>query len=122
MKWIIDNWSLIVVIICAAAIFIVYCNKFAKLPTQEQQKKVKALLLAIVVEAEKQFGSKTGKVKLSWAYSKFLETMPGMASVVTFEMFSQWVDEVLYEMRNMLSANTSLQDYIDGDPEKNPFK
>ena len=122
MKWIIDNWSLIVVIICAIFVALIWARKFSQLPSQEQQAKVKAFLLAIVVEAERQFGSQTGRVKLSWAYSKFIEAFPAIAPVVPFEVFSEWVDEVLDQMRIMLSDNSALRDYIDGEATKLPFK
>lgn len=122
MKWINDNWSLIVVLICAVVCFLLYVRKFATLSAAEREKYVKAFLLAIVVEAEKQFGSGTGRVKLSWTYSRFVEAFPGMISFVSFELFSKWVDEVLEQMKNMLSDNSELQSYIDGEAVKLPFK
>lgn len=114
MKWLIDNWTLLVVLICAAVVVYIRFIKFSSLPDEEQIKQVKAFLLAIVVEAEKQFGSKTGKVKLSWTYSQFIKAFPNLAPVIPFELFSQWVDEVLETMRNLLSNNENLKSYVEG--------
>ena len=115
MKWLIDNWSLLVVLVAVIVVVVCYVKKFSALPSQEQQAKIKAWLLAIVVEAERQFGGQTGKIKLSWAYSKFVEAFPSLAPVVPFELFSSMVDEVLEQMRNLLESNESIRKYVEGE-------
>lgn len=114
MQWLYDNWSLLVVILAAIVVVYVRFKKFAGLPSDEQQAKAKAILLAIVIEAERQFGGQTGKLKLSWAYSRFVELYPSLASLIPFELFSTLVDEVLEQMRNLLETNESIKRYVEG--------
>ena len=114
MKWLIDNWSLLVVIVCAAAVVFVYIKKFADLPSEEQLAKVKSALLYLCIEAEKELGSKTGSAKLSYVYGKFVELFPSLAPVIPFTLFSSMVDEVLSQMRNMLESNKNLSEYVGG--------
>ena len=114
MMWLEQNWSLLVVIIAFVVVVLHYFKKFSGLPSEQQLAKVKAFLLAIVVEAERQFGSQTGKIKLSWAYSKFCETFPSLAPVIPFETFSAMVDEVLEQMRYLLETNEAVKKYVEG--------
>ena len=81
MQWLINNWTLVVLLLCIIGVGFYYVKKFAALPTDTQLAKVKAYLLCIVIEAEKQFGSKTGKLKLSLVYSKFCETFPSLVQI-----------------------------------------
>ena len=115
MTWLINNWTLLVVLLAAVAVVVYYAKKFAQLPTAEQQEKIKAWLLAIVIEAERQFGEKTGQVKLSWVYAEFVKAYPALVSIVPFKLFSTLVDEVLDKMRNLLESNESLQKYVKGE-------
>lgn len=118
MRWIIDNWSLLVVILAAVAVVIHYYKKFSGLPSDEQIKKIKQWLLAVVIEAEKEFKGNTGRVKLSYVYSRFIEAFPSLAPVIPFELFSSLVDEVLEEMRHLLETNANLAKYVDLEGEK----
>lgn len=117
MSWIINNWSFLVVILACLVIGYVYVNKFKNLPTEQQQEMVKAWLLAIVIEAERTFKNKTGVVKLSWTYNRFCETFPYLADIISFELFSILVDEVLEQMKHLLETNKYISDYVALDKE-----
>ena len=62
---------------------------------EENLKMIKSWLLSVIVNAEKVYGGKTGKVKLSYVYGLFIEKFPKLARVISFETFSTIVDEVL---------------------------
>ena len=62
---------------------------------EENLKMIKSWLLSVIVNAEKVYGGKTGKVKLSYVYGLFIEKFPKLAKIITFETFSMLVDEVL---------------------------
>ena len=62
---------------------------------EENLKMIKSWLLSVIVNAEKVYGGKTGKVKLSYVYGLFIEKFPKLARVISFETFSAIVDEVL---------------------------
>lgn len=53
MQWINDNWSFLVVVICAVALMLLYLRKFTALPSGEQLMKVKEWLLWAVIMAER---------------------------------------------------------------------
>ena len=115
MKWLIENWSLLVVLLSAVAVVAVYARKFAQLPSEQQIAKIKACLLLWVVLAEKEFGKKTGALKLRWVYDKFIEKFPSLVDVVPFDLFAQWVDEALTQMKHLLDTNKEVSSFVEGD-------
>lgn len=113
MKWLVENWSLLVVIACAVVCFIVGFKKFAEQPTEKQIEMLRQWLLYAVIEAEKEFGSGTGALKLRAVYDEFCKTFPDLTDVITFAMFSALVDEALERMRELLSTNKDLECYVE---------
>jgi hypothetical protein len=109
MKWLIENWSLLVVIFACVCVGFVYVKKFLDKPTDEQMAKIKEWLLYAVMEAEAQFGRGTGKLKLHYVYDMFITRFPGFIDIISFEMFSKLVDEALDEMRNLLKFNLDIK-------------
>lgn len=70
---------------------------------------IKSWLLSVIVNAEKVYGGKTGKVKLSYVYGLFIEKFPKLAKIISFETFSTLVDEVLKINENFVdNAGTSI--------------
>ena len=117
MEFIMANWWLIIVVI-ALAIFAVYSIMvFAKMPTNAQLASVKEWLLYAVATAEKELGSGTGQLKLRYVYDMFILRFSALAKVISFEAFSQLVDEALYVFRNMLKDNQAVIQYVGAAPE-----
>lgn len=114
MKWIVDNWSLLVVLVCIGTIAVIAIKKFAALPTDEQLDKVKEWLLFAVVQAEKELGAKTGQIKLRYVYDMFLSKFPALVNIISFEQFSELVDEALDEMKHLMSTNNNIKIYVKG--------
>ena len=112
--WIIDNWYFVVVLLAFIALSIVYIRKFYGMPSEEQVHKIKEWLLYAVILAEKELGGGTGQMKLRYVYDLFLEKFPSIARVVTFDMFSLWVDEVLEQMRHILETNEKIATFVGG--------
>lgn len=115
MKWIIDNWSLLVVILSVVVIAIVYAKKFVEMPSEAQIKKVREWLLYAVIMAEKELGGGTGQIKLRYVYNLFAERFPSLVPIVPFELFSALVDEALEKMRHLLDTNLDIKAYVEGD-------
>lgn len=113
MKFFADNWFLFVVLVAFIVIVVRFCKIFSALPSETQIAKIKEWLLYIVIEAEKQFGSGTGRVKLSWVYSQFVKAFPSLVPIISFEMFSKLVDEVLEQMRLILQDNSNVRAYVE---------
>ena len=117
MEFITDNWYIILVAVAAVAVAIYLVIKFFKLPRETQIAKVKEWLLFAVTQAEKEFGSGTGQLKLRYVYDMFIVKFPSIAKVISFEAFGLMVDEVLEKFRDLLDKNQSLQNYITGDKQ-----
>ena len=97
MKWLVDNWSLLVVIAGIVA-YVVLSGK----------KSVKEWLLYAVFMAEAEWGSGTGKLKLRTAYDMFVAKYPVISKIIPFSVFSLWVDEALKEMKKILEENLDI--------------
>lgn len=114
MDFIINNWLAVLmalVVVCAASIYI---YKFFTSSKEEQIATVRRWLLWAVIEAEKEFGSGTGKLKLHSVYDMFVSTFPWMVNVISFKTFSNMVDDALDEMNELLSNNLAIFNYVEG--------
>lgn len=115
MEWIIDNWyvvlAFVAVLTCAG--FAVY--HFFGLPTDKQVAKVKEWLKYAVTLAEKELGGKTGQLKLRMVYDMFLSKFPAIANVISFELFSSWVDESLDWLNKQLESNQAINTVVKGE-------
>ena len=117
MIWLADNWFLLVLVISAIVLGVRFAKKFSQMPSDAQSAKVKALLLLWVIEAEKTFKGGTGVIKLRWCYDRFTERFNGLASIVPFEVFAYWVDEVLVNMKHLLETNPNILEYVNKDDD-----
>lgn len=114
MKFLSENWYIILAGVCALAVLIYLIVKFFKLPRATQIAKVKEWLLYAVTEAEKELGSGTGQLKLRYVYDKFVAQFPYLVQFVSFEMFSKLVDEVLVKFKEMFKTNEAVKQYVHG--------
>lgn len=112
MDFIIEHWYIIIaaLVIFAAVGYAVYY--FIKKPKPEQLNKVREWLLWAVTEAEKTLGAKTGKLKLRQVYDMFVVRFPWLAKIISFECFSEMVDDALVEMRKLLDTNEAVASYV----------
>ena len=115
MKFLIENWYVIVGLLAVLECVIYAGYRFLKLPTKAQEAKVKEWLLWAVTNAEKELGGGTGKLKLRQVYDLFVQRFPAVAMAVSFDTFSQWVDDALTEMRKMLVENQAAAELVKGD-------
>lgn len=75
--------------------------------------KIREWLLLAVSDAEREYGSGTGKLKLVRVYDRFIEKFPKLQAIVPFALFSWLVDEALGVMRKMLE-NEKIAELIVG--------
>ena len=80
-----------------------------------QRKNIKEWLLYAVIKAEKELGSKTGKIKLRQVYNEFIITFPVISKFIKFKWFSSLVDLALAEMKKLLNTNIQCNIYVKGD-------
>lgn len=69
------------------------------------EQKVKNWLVYAVTLAESELGSGTGQLKLRSVYNMFVLRFPKLSMIITFERFSDLVDDALDIMREMLKNN-----------------
>lgn len=69
-------------------------------------------LVWAVSEAEAIFGSKTGELKLRYAYELAVERFPVIAKFIPFTLFSKLVDGALEVMRDMIEHNDHIAEAI----------
>lgn len=101
-----------VVFLCGGAVAV---WRFMTLPKSQQAAQIKGWLLQAVILAEREFGSGTGRIKLSSVYDKFLTRFPWLAKVITFDQFSGYVDESLVEAEKLLKSNAAVATLVEGE-------
>lgn len=114
MKFLIDNWMLLVALVAVLVSTGISIYSFYKKPTTEQLQSVKEWLLFAVTEAEKKLGGGTGQLKLRFVYDMFIQKFPHTSCLISFEMFSGLVDEALERMKAMLATNKAVETYVKG--------
>jgi hypothetical protein len=115
MTWLVENWFILVVGFAGVAIGVSVMYDFSKMPTQKQVETIKEWLLYACIQAEKELGSGTGQLKLRYVWDLFIARFPYLTKVVSFELFSSWVDTALIEMRMLLTQNKAIQEVVKGE-------
>jgi hypothetical protein len=114
MEIIINYWYIILAVIAVLVATAVAAYRYLGLPREEQLAKVREWLLWAVTGAEKELGGGTGKLKLRQVYDLFVMRFPWLVRVVSFDLFSDMVDDALEEMRSMLQTNTAVKVLVKG--------
>ena len=105
LNFILQNWDSI---LGALAIIIV-----AVLAVVKQEKAVIfKMLYALVTEAEKQYGSGTGELKLSSVIAQIYEKAPAAVKVIPVSTLQSWVEEALEMAKEKWAKNTNVATYI----------
>jgi len=117
MNYLIENWFLIVGLAVVIVVLVMGAANIIMTPTAKQIEKIKEWLLYAIVTAEEIYGSNLGAVKLRWVYDGFITRFKWLSVIVSFEMFSQLVDESLEIMKEMLKSNKEMKRLVEGDKE-----
>lgn len=103
-----------VIIVAVAAILIgIFVLWFLKLGKEKQIQIIQEWLLLAVVKAEKELGNGTGQIKLRFVYDLFLDKFKFVSMFITFAQFSDLVDMALITMKEMISNNNQVKEYIE---------
>lgn len=113
-----EYWYLVIAIIAIISMASITIYNWFKLPDNEQIEQVKQWLLYAVAKAEKELGSGTGQIKLRYVYNMFIAKFPAIALFLTFEEFSNLVDEALQELQELIDKNSSIEALIKGEDEE----
>jgi flagellar basal body-associated protein FliL len=99
-----------VIIIIGVAAYAIYY--FMNLSKEKQLEVVREWLLLACIQAEKALGSGTGQVKLRFVYDLFIDKFKYLSLVISFPQFSMLVDDALETMKDMISNNKQVEQYV----------
>ena len=112
MEFIVENWYVIIASMAVCVVGVMVAANFLDQPHEEQLDKVREWLLYATSMAEKELGSGTGQLKLRYVYDMFVVKFPWLAKVITFDAFSDLVDEALESMNSLLDTNKAVANYV----------
>lgn len=118
MNFMVENGLMLFVLALCCIALVLHIMMFFQKPTEEQLTCLKNWLLGAVIEAEKEFGSNTGALKLRSVYDKFVVRLPWLAKLITFEQFSGYVDNALDEMEELLQSNKTIFQLVNFDKKE----
>lgn len=106
INFVMNNWDIITLVIAAIAA-VVYAvfhgNKSV----------VMKMLYSLVTEAEKNFGSGTGSLKLAAVIAEIYPKLPAVIKLfITEETIEKWVEDALAAAKKKWESNTNIQAYI----------
>ena len=113
MTLLMEYWWLAIAILAIIIIAFMFLITYIKLPNSKKAKKVKEWLLFAVVQAEKELGSGTGQLKLRYVYNLALSKFPIFIKLIPFELFSNFVDEALQQLENLIEDSEGVKKYIE---------
>ena len=117
MRWLAENWAVIVAFACGMTVTLLFAVKFSKEPTEAKIDMIKEWLLYAVTMAEKELGGGTGQIKLRYVWDMFIKTFPALAPLISFDLFKALVDEALEEMRHLLETNMDVLYYVESNKD-----
>jgi hypothetical protein len=106
------NVGVILGLIILAVLVGIMAYNFGKQDKETKIANIKQWIKLAVVEAEKALGSGTGQLKLRYVYDLAVKQFPWIVTLVTFEIFSGWVDEALDWMKAQLEQNKATNGYV----------
>lgn len=99
----------IALVVCLAAVI----YQFVILPKSGKKEALIEWLKWAVTIAEKEYGGKTGQLKLRYVWELALKQFPWIARCVDFETFSIYVDEALEWLKNQLESNDAMKQLVE---------
>lgn len=109
------DWVLIAAALVVIGMSFYVMWSFSRKPREEQIEQLREWMLYAVTRAEQIYGSSTGQLKLRYVYDLFVQRFPALSAVISFEWFSELVDDALEQMRGMLASNKAIKAIVEGD-------
>lgn len=116
MQFNVNEFLVIFIALCLSGIALTgIIVKFVALSREQKIVKVKEWLKYAVTMAEKEFGAKTGQLKLAYVYNLFVDKFPSVVNIVSLELFSAMVDESLKWLDKQLESNDNVKQIVEGE-------
>lgn len=101
----IQNIEIVVTLIIALIVLGAYCYSFITQPSDKRKARIKKVALSLVFMAEKEFASKTGKLKLAYVYTELITRLPYLR-YVPLSVVEKLIEDALVEMKTILNDIT----------------
>lgn len=111
MEILLANYKLFLGIILLLIVLGYGVYKFVTQPSSKQKEQIKKVLLFLVTEAERLYGSKTGKLKLSYVYSELIIKLPHLR-FIPLSVVEKLIEETLEDMRHLLETNPKVAEIV----------
>lgn len=112
MEFLLTYWQLIIVVVLVIIGVGYFIYKFFTQPSEKRKEQIKTWLLETVILAESVWQSKTGKIKFSMVYDKFIERFKWIAILMPKSVFEELVNDALEEMRHLLETNPNVAEKV----------
>ena len=99
------NWdsilaALVVIIVAVVAV------------VKQEKAVIFKMLFSLITEAEKQYGSGTGELKLSSVVSQLYAKLPAAATIIPVGTVEKWVEDALAQAKEKWAKNDKVANYI----------
>lgn len=111
MEDMLNIWSCSAIVLVIAVLTVLIALLISKI-APEQVDKIREWLVYATAIAEKEFGGGTGRLKLRYVYDLFVAKFPWLSKIVSFNFFSDLVDDALDEMNYLIDTNPAIQSYV----------
>lgn len=114
VNFIIENWDFILLVALAVAA-VVYAS------FKGNKSVVMKMLVALVTEAEKEFGGGTGSLKLPSVMAAIYPKLPTIIKAfITEEILTDWIEKALKTAKKKWEENAAISAYIEKPGEEIP--
>lgn len=122
LKFINDNWTFIITLIGLGIAIYTKIKNYIKLSKEEKiniaLEQIRKSMLDLVVEAEREYGEKTGALKRSKVLKEIYNSYPVLKDYIKQEDLEKKLDDIidvsLDKMKDMLSNNEEFYKYVYG--------
>ena len=103
IDFLVNHWAYIVIALLFMAIIVV-------LALRGKKQIIYKMLYALIDEAERQFGSGTGKLKFSYVLEKIYGALPSIVrAFITYSMLEKWIENALAEMKEYWKEQSEIE-------------
>jgi hypothetical protein len=114
ITFILANYQVIIAIILIGVGIAGILHYALSAPKTKNKEIIMNYLLLMVIEAEKLFQSKTGKIKFAYVYEKYLMRFPIVSKFIPKAIVEIMIEQALVEMRIMIEKNKEVKALIEG--------
>lgn len=99
---IINNWETILTVLAVVAVIVFLIVK-------DQKSIIYRMLYVLCDEAEKLYGSKTGKLKFAYVFERIYSVLPAIIKLfIPYSTLEKWIEEALVELKEFWKEQAEI--------------